>query len=216
MSNTITKESYFASNVFFMENTNYLDVVSEITEELLSVRKKEVEIDALYPAVMTDNFYGDERAKEFCGFIGDTCWSILDSEGYAMDKYYLYLSEMWAQEHHRYSSMERHTHGNGAQLSGFYFLETPENCSRVVVHDPRSGKVQINLLQKNQDIATDASEMVNFLPKPGMLLVMASSLPHSFTRHASEKPLKFVHFNLGAGLKPFESQQSCAPKAEVI
>jgi uncharacterized protein (TIGR02466 family) len=216
MTNTIIKESYFSSNVFFTENTNFLNTISEIAEELLKIKKIDTQLDGLYPVVMTDNFYEDKRANNFCEFVASSCWGVLDSEGYAVDKYYLYFSDMWVQEHHKYSSMEPHVHGFNACISGFYFLETPENCSKIVIHDPRPGKVQINLMQKNKDVATDASEMINFLPKPGMLVMMASSLPHSFTRHASETPIKFVHFNIVANFKPPESKQFCNTNVEIV
>lgn len=94
------------------------------------------------------------------------------------------------------SGMEQHVHMFGAQIVGFYFLEAPENSSRVVFHDPRPGKVQINLPEQDQSMATVASHMINFQPKPGLLIFSNAWLPHSFTRHASDKPLKFVHFNL--------------------
>ena len=62
--------------------------------------------------------------------------------------------------------------------------------------------------------ATEASDMINFEPKPGMLVFTNAWLPHSFGRHAAKKPIKFVHFNLGVQFVP---QQACpAPAAEVI
>lgn len=216
MPNTIIKEAYFSSNVFFTENVDFLSPVLEIVNGLLEAKKANSKLDELYPVIMTDNFYTDKRADSFCEFVANSCLGALDSEGYAVDRYYLYFLEMWAQEHHKYSSMETHVHGFGSCISGFYFLEVPENSSAAVIHDPRPGKVQINLLQKNKDIATDSSEMVNFLPKPGMLLMMSSALPHSFTRHGSEEPLKFVHFNIAANLKPAEFKQSSNSNVEIV
>jgi hypothetical protein len=55
--------------------------------------------------------------------------------------------------------------------------------------------------------------MINFTPKPGMLIFANSWLAHSFTRHAADLPIKFVHFNLSTISVP----QACAiPQAEVI
>jgi hypothetical protein len=97
------------------------------------------------------------------------------------------------------------------QIVGFYFLETPENCSRVVFHDPRAAKVQIDLPEQDINMATPASKMINFEPKPGMMIFANSWLMHSFTRHAANLPIKFVHFNLTVIHQP----QSCAmPAAE--
>jgi uncharacterized protein (TIGR02466 family) len=109
--------------------------------------------------------------------------------------------------------MDQHVHGYGSQITGFYFLETPEDCSRVIFHDPRAGKVQIDLPEQNMNNATAASKMINFTPRPGMVIFANAWLAHSFTRHAANTPIKFVHFNLGVQ----QVAQSCpVPAAEVV
>jgi hypothetical protein len=119
---------------------------------------------------------------------------------------------MWTQEHHKHSAMDAHVHGFGSQIVGFYFLETPEGGSNVVFHDPRAGKLQIDLPEQDINMATPASKAINFTPKPGMMIFANSWLAHSFTRHAAELPIKFVHFNLTVIHQP----QTCPAPAEVI
>jgi hypothetical protein len=98
---------------------------------------------------------------------------------------------------------------------GFYFLEAPEDCSKVVFHDPRAGKPLISWAETDMTQATAASNMINFTPKPGLLMFTNAWLPHSFSRNASEKPIKFIHFNLG--LRPAAPVFSCAtPAAEIV
>jgi hypothetical protein len=62
-------------------------------------------------------------------------------------------------------------------------------------------------------LATPASRMINFTPKPGMMLFANSWLAHSFTRHAADLPIKFVHFNLTVIYQP---HTCAAPTAEII
>jgi len=81
-------------------------------------------------------------------------------------------------------------------------------------HDPRGGKVQINLPETDMSNATPASNTINFAPEPGMLIISNAWLPHSFGRHGSEKPIKFVHFNLSVRYNP--PHTCAAPAAEVI
>lgn len=121
--------------------------------------------------------------------------------------------EMWTQEHYKRSAMEQHVHNGGAQIVGFYFLEVPENSSLVVFHDPRIAKTMIDLPQSDQTQATVASSLINFEPRPGLLIFSNAWLAHSFTRHGSDKPLKFVHFNLATQQSPI---QTCPAPAEVI
>lgn len=194
--NSLEVYNYFPTTIYSIKKPEFLGVVNEVSAEYL--RNKDQPLNEIYPVIMSDNYYDDPRIQDFAAFIGHTAWNILDSEGYAMDNYNLRFAEMWTQEHHKHSLMETHVHGFGSQISGFYFLETPENCSRVIIQDPRPGKVQINLPEKNMNQVTRASSIINFTPEPGLLMFMNSSIPHSFGRHASDDPIKFVHFNLTA------------------
>jgi len=203
---------HFPCPIYLLDRPDFLDSVSQVSEEALEVARKTQEINELYPVVMSSNFYADQRVKEFSEFVGSTAWNILNEQGYAMQDKAVQFTEMWTQEHYKHSVMEQHVHGYGSQIVGFYFIETPENCSRVVFHDPRSAKVQIDLPEQDMTMATPASKMINFVPKPGLLVFANSWLAHSFTRHASEQPIKFVHFNVSV----LQAQEPAIPPAEVV
>lgn len=203
---------YFPSAVYTVMKPEFIDVVMEVSNE--SLKANTHDLNEIYPVQMSGHIADDPRLEEFTSFVADTAWNILASQGYAMNNFTTYFSEMWTQEHHKHSLMEQHVHGAGNQLLGFYFLETPENCSRAVFHDPRPGKVQINLMETDGSNATPASNMINFAPEPGMLLFSNAWLPHSFSRHASEEPIKFVHFNVGVQYTP--QVTSVTPAAEII
>jgi uncharacterized protein (TIGR02466 family) len=204
---------HFPCPIYIIERPDFLKTVNQVSEELLSESRKTQTLNELYPVYMSGNYYGDPRIVKFSEFVGATAWNILNEQGYAMQDKAVQFTEMWTQEHHKHSAMDAHVHGFGSQIVGFYFLETPEECSRVVFHDPRAAKVQIDLPEQNINMATPASKMINFEPKPGMMIFANAWLAHSFTRHAADKPIKFVHFNLTVIPQP----QTCAmPAAEVI
>jgi hypothetical protein len=207
--------NYFPSTLYVIQKPEFLEVVKQVSDELLAKRKEEMgEVNEIYPVVMTDNFYDDPKAKEFSEYVGQTAWNILQGQGYSMDQFNTQFTEMWVQEHYKHSLMEQHVHGYGSQLIGFYFLDCPENCSRLVIHDPRPGKVQNNLPETDVSVATYGSNMINFEPKPGMLVFANSWLPHSFGRHANDKPIQFVHFNLTVNYAP--TLTACQTPAEII
>ena len=206
-------EFHFPCPIYLIDKPEFLESVSAVSEEFLAQNRKPETASDLYPVCMSGNYADDPRIKDFAEFVGNTAWNILNDQGYAMDMFDLTFTEMWTQEHHRQSSMEQHVHGYGALIVGFYFLETPENCSRVIIHDPRSGKVMSDLPQRDPSQATVASQMINFQPKPGMLMFTNSWLPHSFTRNGADTPIKFVHFNLAA--RPSGNTQVCR-SVEVI
>jgi uncharacterized protein (TIGR02466 family) len=206
--------NYFPCPVYLIERPDFLEVVQSVSEEGLAEQRKTHKLDEIYPVVMSGNFFGDPRTTKFAEFVGGTAWNILNEQGYAMQDKVVSFTEMWTQEHHKHSAMDQHVHGFGSQIVGFYFLETPEDCSRLVFHDPRAGKVQVDLPEQDMNMATPASKMINFTPKPGMMIFANSWLAHSFTRHAADLPIKFVHFNLTVVSAP---QTACPmPAAEIV
>lgn len=200
---------YFSTNVYVAKKPEFLKDVKKVA--LQSIPKEAKNYNDIYPVVMSYDLSGDSRIEEFITFVGQTAWTILDSQGYAMENVTLQFSSMWMQEHHKHSLMEQHTHAFGDQLVGFYFLDTPEDCSRLIIHDPRPAKVQINLPQKDISAATNASDMINFKPEPGMLIITNAWLQHSFGRHASTRPLRFIHFNLNAFFNATASPEQTVP-----
>lgn len=204
---------HFPCPIYIIERPDFLETVQTVSEEALEVAKKTQPLNEIYPVHMTGNYFGDSRMASFTEFVGATAWNILSEQGYAMQDKAVSFTEMWTQEHHKHSAMDAHVHGFGSQIVGFYFLETPEGGSNVVFHDPRAAKVQIDLPEQDMNMATPASKMINFTPKPGMMIFANSWLAHSFTRHAAELPIKFVHFNLTVIQQP-----TCAipPAAEII
>ena len=205
---------YFQTLVYTDKKPEFLDVVREVCDEYVEKAKAEQELNEIYPVYMTGSFYDDPRMADFAQMVGQTAWDILGGQGYNMNGLSTFFTEMWCQQHYKHSSMEQHVHGFGSQIVGFYFTKTPEDCSRVVFHDPRAGKVMINLPEADMSLATPASNMINFKPEPGMLMFTNAWLAHSFTRHAANEPIQFVHFNLGVRQ---DMPHVCpAPAAEVI
>jgi len=205
---------HFPCPVYLTEKSEFLESVNTVSEESLAKRRVEHgDLNEIYPVLMSDNFYADPRVAPFAQFVGQTAWNILTEQGYAMQDKTVSFTEMWTQEHHKHSAMDQHIHGYGAQIVGFYFLEAPEGSSRVVFHDPRASKLPIDLPELDVNNASIASKMINFEPKPGMLMFANAWLAHSFTRHAADTPIKFVHFNLTVQM----AQPVCQhPAAEVV
>jgi hypothetical protein len=206
------KKSVFAAGIYTLNKPEFLETVNKVTDEFIAKRQNEVDLNELYPAYMTENINHDPRMKLFSSYVAQTGWNILTEQGHFTSNLETYFSSMWCQEHHKYSMMEQHVHGNGAQIVGFYFLNVPEGSSRVIFHHPNPGKVQINLPEQDSNNLTDASIMMNIEPTPGLLVFSNAWVPHSFTRNASEEPMRFIHFTINVAY----AQNQCAPNVEVI
>ena len=188
--------TFFPTNIYNIKKPNFLNLVDDVSSEYLS-KKTKSDNDIKNGVFQSDNFFNDPRLSEFVTYVADTAWNILNLQGHDMSKMATTYTEMWAQECFKKSQMPQHIHGYNNQITGFYFLECPENCARIVIHDARPGKVQINLPQKDEGLTTEASAMCNFIPEEGQMIFFNSWLPHSFSRHESDYPFKLVHFNIG-------------------
>lgn len=187
----------FSSPVYFLKKPEFLEVTRKVCTKFLEKRKEEIDLNPMYPAYMTENLHWEPEMLDFANYTAQTGWNILNEQGYNMVNFATFFSEMWCQEHHNGSAMEKHIHHNGAQIVGFYFLNVPEKSSKVVFHDPRDAKVIINMPEKDHMMATHGSNMINFEPEEGMLIFANSWLPHSFSRNESTSPMRFIHFNIG-------------------
>lgn len=210
----VLAEVYFPTVVYRIEKPEFLEAVGKIAEETLVDVRKTSSLNEMYPVHMTGNLFDKPDIIPFQYYVGATAYNILSEQGYNLDGFEPYFSEMWCQEHYKHSGMEQHVHGAGSQIVGFYFLDTPENCSKVVLHDPRPAKSMSSWTEADMNKATAASGMINFTPKPGLLMFTNAWLPHSFSRHGSDKPMRFIHFNLG--LRPVPVTACAAPAAEVV
>ncbi|CAB5220034.1 Conserved hypothetical protein CHP02466 [uncultured Caudovirales phage] len=194
---------YFSCPVYVVKKPDFLESVKKVSDRYLKIAKEKVKGNKM--TLMTAGYSHEKEIADFAQYVSQTAWNILSGQGYAMEKLATYFTEMWTQEHNKYSSMETHIHGQGSQISAFYFLDVPKGGCKMVVHDPRQAKVIINLPQKDDKIITPASAHIVLTPEPGALIMTNAWLPHSFTKNGSNEPVRFVHMNLSVAVAPQQS-----------
>lgn len=212
MSDVLDQWHYFASPVYSIKKPEFLDIAKTVSNDFLRVERKQNKMNEVYPIVQVD-IASDARLAPFLEYVINTAWNLLNDQGYMMHGLSTYFTEIWCQEHHKYSSMDYHHHGD-CNLIAFYFLECPKDPPRMVVHDPRIAKTMMGLPEANPNNLTLASPAVNFVPEPGTLMFANSWLPHSFTRNTSTKPFKFIHMNIAT--RVYVEEPAYEPTAEVI
>jgi uncharacterized protein (TIGR02466 family) len=189
----------FTSYLYLAKKPEFLDSVKKVSQNQLDCLLECGERNSIYPVLQTNNFAYHPEILEFCQYIGKAGWHILKQQGYNMDYHSVVINSLWCQDHAKFSGQEEHIHGMGSQLSGFYFLETPNESCHAVFHDPRVAKIYAGLPESNIQDITPASNSIRFKPEPGLMMISNSWLPHSFTKNASEQNMKFIHFNLSVG-----------------
>ena len=192
---------YFTTPVYVVRKPEFLPVVKSVSDRYIEQSKARKKKDN-YVVLMTGTYSHEPEIAEFAQYVSQTAWNILAAQGYAMDTLVTYFTEMWTQEHNFLSSMETHVHGRGAQISAFYFLDVPKNSCKLVIHDPRPGKVIISLPDTHTDAVSAASNQIVFTPEAGMLFFANAWVPHSFTKNLSRESLRFVHMNLSVAVVP--------------
>jgi hypothetical protein len=212
MTDVLDQWHYFATPVYSNKKLEFLEDVRKASNDALKNIRKTSKMDEVYPVIHA-NISSDERALPFFEYVVNTAWNLLDGQGYAMQGLSTYFTEIWVQEHHKYSSMEYHQH-NDSQLVAFYFLECPENPPTLSIYDPRPTKNMVNIPEKDASAVTMASSQLNFVPEAGTLMFTNSWLPHSFSRNTSVKPFKFVHMNIA--VRPHVGEIEYPDTAEIV
>jgi len=192
MDDQLEELQFFSSPVYFISASQYLDTVKQVANDPAYYNPDNSSGDK-----MSADISSDERIHDFCLNIIQSSWNILEHQGYLMSNYHTVFESMWVQNHHTHSHMPYHTHSGGVQLVGFYFLDVPENASKLIIHDPRIAKTQIDLEETNPNEVTLASKLVTITPKSGDLILTNAWLAHSFSSNLSDDVLKFVHINVG-------------------
>jgi uncharacterized protein (TIGR02466 family) len=197
----LSEVAYFQSPVYMVKKPEFLESVNAVSARYAGSEKNNL--------MMSGNFAYDPEVVAFSQYVSQTAWNILESQGFAMGGMVTYFTEMWTQQHGMMSTMESHVHPQ-SQINAFYFLDAPKDCSKLVIHDPRPGKVMVALPETDVTTITPASSRIVFTPMEGTLVLMNAWLPHSLTKHLSDQPLRFVHINIAVAPAPE------APKPEVV
>jgi len=142
----------------------------------------------------------DNNFLDFRNYIGQKSLEYLDQQGFDMSKYTTILSEMWVQEFSKKGGGHHSAHIHWNQhVSGFYFLKCSDKTSFPIFHDPRTGARATKLqIKPNTKDIWPGTELVNFKPTPGTLIIFPGYLEHEFAVDYGIEPFRFIHWNIQA------------------
>jgi uncharacterized protein (TIGR02466 family) len=190
--------SHFATLIYEDQKPEWVSNTLEICQPHFDYIKKIETPSKTFPVHQTlTDLYKDPKFEYLTTFILSKAREILISQGYNLSNYELFFDELWAQEVLTYGHHLPHVHNN-CQISGFFFLECPGDGTYPIFYDPRPGKPMTDLPELDKSKVTLASHEINCKPAPGLFLFFNSWLMHCFDLSGSDKPTKFLHFNIGA------------------
>jgi uncharacterized protein (TIGR02466 family) len=204
------KQEYFKSPVYNERKPEWVDHLNNLCDPYIIQARKDQEknnTERLKLGYKNDigmtyhsgPLEADSNFNEFHSYIASRSRWILDDMGYDMNNYNLIYTESWVQEfsfngagHHWF-----HTHSN-SHISGFYFLKASQKTSRPMFQDPRTAHVPLKLKEKDSSKVTNANDIVNYTPEPGMLILFPAYLSHAYAVDHGIEPFRFIHINMRA------------------
>jgi uncharacterized protein (TIGR02466 family) len=204
------KQEYFKSPVYNERKPEWVDHLNKLCDPYVAQARKDQEknnTERLKLGYKNDigmtyhsgPLEADSNFNEFHSYIASRSRWILDDMGYDMNNYNLIYTESWVQEfsfngagHHWF-----HTHSN-SHISGFYFLKASQKTSRPMFQDPRTAHVPLKLKEKDSSKVTNANDIVNYTPEPGMLILFPAYLSHAYAVDHGIEPFRFIHINMRA------------------
>ena len=193
----------------YLNDKDFISVCDEHTDKAIkNTQQKIEERQKKYNAAIKDHglsyhseskLYEDDRFHNFELLVRNTAYNILTDQGFDLSNHTLDYTEMWIQKfaYDGGGHQDTHVHWDN-HISGFYFVECSDRTSKPIFHDPRPGRVMLNLPIKNHSKLCPAMERQIVNVKPGTLLLFNSWLPHQFSVDHGIDPFRFIHFNLQA------------------
>ena len=193
----------------YLDNKDFMAACNEHTDKAIADAKQSIdERHKKLNAQIKDHgmsyhsgpeLYKDERFAELALLVKNTSKNILEEQGFDLSNHSIDYTEMWIQKFALEGGGHQDTHVHwDNHISGFYFVECSDRTSKPIFHDPRSGRMMLNLPIKNHSKLCPAMERQIFSVKSGTLLLFNSWLPHQFSVDNGIDPFRFIHFNLQA------------------
>ena len=193
----------------YLGDKDFMSVCNEHTDKAIkNTQQKIEERQKKYNAAIKDHgmsyhseskLYEDDRFHNFELLIRNTARNILTDQGFDLSNYTLDYTEMWIQKfaYDGGGHQDTHVHWDN-QISRFYFDDCSERTSNPIFHDPRQGRMMLNLPIKDHSKLCPAMERQIIKVKPGTLLMFNSWLPHQFSVDDGIDAIRFIHFNIQA------------------
>ena len=191
---------HFSTCIHRNKNESFISDLNVVHNDYVKRIENNHGVSGLYPMILSEAYSEDERVQHFKKFVEEMALQAFTAQGYDDTVFDTVVTEMFSQEHRYSSNMEPHFHNTF--FSGFYFLEVPDEDIRALFYDPKDVKVFMSAKEKNPNMLTPATSLINYNPEPGLLMLTNSWLRHSFTRNPSKLPFKFVHLGIGVVYNP--------------
>ena len=187
---TLQAFAYFPAMVYRDEHPDWVGYIRAVTQKHFDAPQVNS------PIKQTGHMADDPALKFLVDYLLQSAVEILRSQGYAVDQYDFYVSGLWGQDVNCMGGTDVHVHKN-SQISGWFFLDTPDSGSYPVYYDTRKNKemVELDFIQDNEVLnATSSIHFKNV--QPGTVMFSNSWMQHQLTQNVSQEKTKSIHFTV--------------------
>jgi uncharacterized protein (TIGR02466 family) len=132
--------------------------------------------------------------RELSDYLLVSAVEILRDQGYAVERYDFHISGLWAQEVKKGAGTNVHVHKN-SQISGWFFLDVPENGAYPIYHDTRTNKAMVELDFVQGEEVANATSTIHFNNmQSGSVLFANSWMQHQLVSGSADRPTHCVNF----------------------
>jgi len=194
----------FSNSILVFQDNSWLDSLNKFSENYIiksrdENKKRVINNKEFGFSNHSSPLINDENFLDFIKFVSKKSFNFLEEQGYDLSNYSLNVLDLWVQEFAKNGGGNHNTHvHSNSHVSGFYFLKCSNKTSYPIFHDPRPGKLMIQLPEKNKSLITEASESVPLFPSPGTFVFFNSYLGHEFPVDLGVDSFRFIHFNIQA------------------
>ena len=194
----------FSNSILVFQDNSWLDSLNKFSENYIiksrdENKKRVINNKEFGFSNHSSPLINDENFLDFIKFVSKKSFNFLEEQGYDLSNYSLNVLDLWVQEFAKNGGGNHNTHvHSNSHVSGFYFLKCSNKTSYPIFHDPRPGKLMIQVPEKNKSLITEASESVPLFPSPGTFVFFNSYLGHEFPVDLGVDSFRFIHFNIQA------------------
>ena len=188
--------SYFSSLIGFVYNPEHSKLEKKLIKKCFKLKEKIKKggnnwlSKNTYNTLSTYNLINDKDFLPLQNFINKSVLNYCNELKIDTSNLNKSPNYGWFNLYNKYDYQEYHIHGDSI-ISTIYFLKCDDDSARTFFKTTINEMSKIKYIEKNHLTYKD----IQIVPKPGLLVIFDSSLPHCVEQHMSKEPRISLAYN---------------------
>lgn len=187
---------YFSSLIGFVYNEEHLKIEKKLINKCFKLKEKIKKggknwmSKNTYNTLSTYNLVNDKDFLPLQNFITQSVLNYCNKLNIDVSNLNTSPHYGWFNLYKKYDYQEYHIHGD-SMISTIYFLKCNDESAKTFFKTTINEMSKIKYIEHNDFTYKD----IQIVPKPGLLVIFDSSLPHSVEQHMSKEPRISLAYN---------------------